>query len=342
MAIRIGNQLIGKDQPVFIIAEACDNHLGNLDVAKQMALDSKLAGANAVKYQHHLPDEEMLPDAPMSDNFAEPLYEFLKKHALTLDQHAELMRYCKSIDMTYMCTPFSYKAAEELAELGGLDVFKIGSGEMTDIPSLVKISKLGKPMILSSGMCTIEEIDETVSALRGAGAEFALMNCVSEYPAHYEDMNLGVIQTLLDRYPDLTIGHSDHTKDLYTCFAAVALGARIIEKHIILDKLQPGPDQAVSIDMHDLHNLVDGIRKIEKASGNEKRVHHQEQQIRTWAFRSVVSVKPIGAGQTITQDMVWTKRPGTGIPSKKLAEVIGRTAVRDIQPNTLLRWEDLS
>jgi N-acetylneuraminate synthase len=129
---------------------------------------------------------------------------------------------------------------------------------------------------------------------------------------------------------------------LYTCFAAVALGARIIEKHIILDKLQPGPDQAVSIDMHDLHDLVDGIRKVEKASGNEKRVHHQEQQIRTWAFRSVVSTKPIGAGQTITEDMVWTKRPGTGIPSKKLSEVIGRTAVRDIQPNTLLRWEDLS
>lgn len=342
MGITINGQSVDRDQPVFIIAEACDNHLGDLSVAKEMALQSKLAGANAVKFQHHLPDEEMLPGAPMSDNFSEPLYEFLKKYALTIDQHEELMSYCRSIGITYMCTPFSYKAAQELAEIGGLDVFKIGSGEMTDIPSLVKIAALGKPMILSSGMCTLDEIDETVEALRSMGASFALMNCVSEYPARYEDMNLGVIRLLLDRYPDLTIGHSDHTSDLYTCFAAVALGARLIEKHVILSKLQPGPDQAVSIDMHDLHALVDGIRKIEKGLGSTKQVHEREKQIRTWAFRSVVSTKPIAAGQVITEEMVWTKRPGTGIPSKRLYEVIGRTAARDIEQNSLVSWEDLA
>jgi N,N'-diacetyllegionaminate synthase len=341
MTFKLGSRLIGRDQPVFVVAEACDNHLGNMDVAREMALRAKLAGADAVKYQHHLPDEEMLPDIPMSDNFKEPLYEFLKKYALTIEQHAELMTYCRSIGITYMCTPFSYAAARELSGAGDIGVFKIGSGELTDIPSLVKISALGKPMILSTGMCTLEEIDETVTALRGAGATFALMNCVSEYPPVYEDINLRVIETLMDRYPDLTIGHSDHTPDLYTCYAAVALGARIIEKHIILDKLQPGPDQSVSIDMHDLHALVDGIRKVERASGRTKRVHERERAIRAWAHRSVVSLRPIRAGEVITEGMVWTKRPGTGIPSKRLGEVIGRTAASDIPGNTLVRWEQL-
>ena len=215
----------------------------------------------------------MLPDIPMSDNFREPLYDFLKKYALTIDQHAELMAYCRLIGISYMCTPFSYAAASELARTGDIGVFKIGSGELTDIPSLVKIAGLGKPMILSTGMCTIEEIDETVAALRAVGATFALMNCVSEYPPVYEDINLRVVQTLMDRYQELTIGHSDHTPDLYTCYAAVALGARIIEKHIILDKLQPGPDQSVSIDMHDLHALVevgDGLDAHEQAEAVEQ------------------------------------------------------------------------
>src|SRR5260370_11937106 len=173
MTFKVGRHTIGREEPVFIVAEACDNHLGNLSVAKEMALQAKLAGADAVKYQHHLPDEEMLPDAPMSDNFQEPLYEFLKKHALSLDQHAELMAYCESIGITYLCTPFSYAAAKELAQAGRIDAFKIGSGEMTDIPSLMKIAALGKPMILSTGMATLDEVDETVTALRRTGIPFA-------------------------------------------------------------------------------------------------------------------------------------------------------------------------
>ena len=324
-----------------MIAEACDNHLGDLGVAKEMALQSKLAGANAVKYQHHLPEEEMLPDVPMSDNFGEPLFEFLKKYALTIADHRELMAYCQDIGISYLCTPFSYAAAQELSELDGLDVFKIGSGEMTDIPSLLKIATLGKPMILSTGMCTLEEIDETVEALRGAGAAFALMNCVSEYPPVYSDINLNVIGRLMERYPGVTIGHSDHTPDIYTSYAAVAVGARIIEKHVILDKKTPGPDQSVSIDMFDLCQLVDGVRKIELALGDEKKVHRREEQIRKWAFRSVVSVRAICAGQVVSEADVWTKRPGTGIPSKELQQVIGRTAVRDIPVNRLVSWDDI-
>lgn len=338
--LEISGRRIGTDQPVFVIAEACDNHLGDMDVAREMARLAKLAGADAVKYQHHLPDEEMLRDAPMSDNFDEPLYDFLVEHALSIDDHADLMRWCSELGIIYMCTPFSYKAAVELAELG-VESFKIGSGELTDLPSLGGIADLGRPMLLSTGMSTMEEVDETVEFLRGRATAFALMHCVSEYPPRYEDMNLGVINELQRRYPDLVVGHSDHTPDLYTAYAAVTLGASIVEKHVIVDKRQSGPDQSVSIDFADLHDLVGGIRKIEAALGSEKDVHDRERQIRTWAHRSVVSVRPIAAGQLIEAEDVWTKRPGTGIPARQLREVVGRRARRAIEPNTLLSWDDL-
>jgi len=340
MEFRIGKRLISLKQPAYIIAEGCDNHLGNLDTAKEMARQARLAGADAIKFQHHIPDEEMLPDIPMSDNFELPLYEFLKKYALTLKQHIELKTYCDEIGIQYLCTPFSYKAAEEINGIG-VDAFKIGSGEMTDIPSLVRIAKFGKPMIVSTGMCTYEEIDRTYNALIDAGAQLILTNCVSEYPPDYGDINLRVIETMIQRYPKALIGHSDHTPDLFTCYAAIPLGAKLIEKHVILDKRQPGPDQSVSIDFRDLAHLVDGIRKIECSLGTEKIVHHREQQIRAWAFRSIVSLRDIKAGETMTGEMIWAKRPGTGIPSRFRDQVIGRKVLRDIKGNTLVKWEDL-
>ncbi|HLH31874.1 MAG TPA: N-acetylneuraminate synthase family protein, partial [Terriglobia bacterium] len=332
---------IGYDEPCYIIAEGCDNHLGNLIVAKEMALQAKLAGADAIKFQHHLPDEEMLPDVPMSSNFKEPLYEFLKKYALKLDQHQELMRYCKEIGIQYLCTPFSYKAAEEMNGLG-LEAIKIGSGEMTDVPSLVRMAKsFGRPMVVSTGMSTFEEIDRTYHALADTNIPLALMNCVSEYPPRWEDVNLLVIPQMIKRYPKAIIGHSDHTPDIYTCFAAVTLGAKLIEKHVIIDKRQPGPDQSVSIDFRDLASLVDGVRKIEAALGEQKSVKDLEKPIRKWAFRSIVTTCDIPAGKVINGDMIWSKRPGTGIPSHLREKVIGRRSLRPIKANVLLSWDDI-
>src|SRR5215470_8905542 len=178
----VGQRRVGSNAPVFIVAEACDNHMGNMGAAREMALRAKLAGADAVKYQHHLPEEEMLRDTPMSKNMSEPLFDFLKKHALSLSQHGELKHYCDEIGIQYMCTPFSYKAAEELVEARLLDVIKIGSGEMTDIPSLERMTSFGLPMIISTGMCEIGEIAETYEAVTKRGAQLGLMNCVSEYP----------------------------------------------------------------------------------------------------------------------------------------------------------------
>ena len=338
--IRIGEKVIGNDCPVYIIAEGCDNHLGSLDTAREMALHAKLAGADAIKFQHHIPDEEMLPDVPMSDNFDISLYDFLKKYALTIKQHVHLKSYCESIGIQYLCTPFSWKAALELNQIG-VDAFKIGSGEMTDIPTLERIADFGKAMIVSTGMSTFDEIDRTYDVLIRKGGPLILMNCVSEYPPVYEDLNLKVILKMIERYPRAVIGHSDHTPDLYTSFGAVALGAKLIEKHVILDKRQPGPDRSVSIDFRELASLVDGIRKIEASLGDEKTVHPKEKKIRDWAFRSLVSTRKISAGESILEDMIWSKRPGTGIPSFLRKKVIGLKAKLDIPANTLLSWDDL-
>lgn len=337
--IKIANKTIGEGNSCFVIAEACDNHLGNMDTAKEMARQSKLAGADAVKYQHHLPDEEMLRDGvPMSDNFNMPLYEFLQLYALTLDQHHELKEYCDEIGILYLCTPFSKKAALEINDL--VPAFKIGSGELTDIPTLKVIAKLGKPMILSTGMSLIKEIDETVEALTPITDQFALMNCTSEYPPKYEDLNLGVIKELIDRY-GVPIGHSDHSPDIYSCFGAVSMGAKLIEKHLILDKKQPGPDQSVSIEPHELYQLVDGIRKIEAAMGREKKINELEKPIRTWARRSIVTLNNIPKGTTLTEELIWTKRPGTGVEAKHLDKFIGKKTTRDLEKDYLIRWEDI-
>jgi N,N'-diacetyllegionaminate synthase len=339
VSISIGTRNVGPGFPTFVIAEACDNHLGNMDAARAMVREAKSAGADAIKFQHHLPDEEMLPDTPMSDNFDEPLYEFLKKYALELDQHQELEDYCDEIGIAYMCTPFSWKAAQEIEPL--VPAFKIGSGEMTDVPTLVRIAGFHKPMIVSTGMSTFDEIDRTYDALSKRDVPLVLMNCVSEYPPAYEDINLGVIGEMLKRYPKAVIGHSDHTPDIYTSFAAVALGARVIEKHVILDRSQPGPDQSVSIEFPELAQLVSGIRKIEVGLGSQKRVHQREQSIRTWAFRSIVTTRALREGDIITQDDIWSKRPGTGIPAHRMDELIGCRVRRDVDHNTLLSWGDV-
>ncbi|MBI4423989.1 MAG: N-acetylneuraminate synthase family protein [Elusimicrobia bacterium] len=341
MDIKLGKTTVTESGPAYIIAEACENHLGDMEVAREMVRRAKLAGADAVKFQHHLPDEEMLPDAPMSDNFSEPLYDFLQRCSLKIEQHEELMAYCRKVGIQYLCTPFCWAAAKELHELG-IDAFKIGSGEMADIPSLLRIAELGHPMLLSTGMCTLDEIAETHRALKSTGIPFALFNCVSEYPPKYEDINLRVLTEMKRRFPDVLIGHSDHTPDLYTCFAAATLGARFLEKHVTPDKRRPGPDQSVSIDFGDLDELVEGTRKIEAALGGRKSIHERERQIRTWAYRSVVAVKEIAKGAVVTQDMVWTKRPGTGIPSKELPKVLGKRAKRRIPVNAMLKWADLA
>lgn len=337
---KIEGRPVGAGAPCFIVAEACDNHLGSLETAKEMVRGAKLAGADAIKFQHHLPDEEMLREGvPMSANFNMPLYEFLKRYALKLSDHYELLRYCREVGIIYLCTPFSRKAAEELHGMG-VGAFKIGSGELTDLPTLKVIARYRKPMILSTGMCELSEIEETVNTLRPINDQLLLMNCTSEYPAKYSDVNLGVIRELERRF-DVIVGHSDHTPDIYTCIGAVAMGAKLLEKHYILDRRQPGPDQSVSIETYQLYELVQAVRRVEEALGAEKRIHELEKPIRAWAYRSVVSLRPIPKGTKIVEGMIWTKRPGTGIPARQMEQVLGRVAKVEIPKDHLIRWDEL-
>ena len=321
----------------FLIAEACDNHMGSLENAFKMVDLAKLAGADAIKFQHHLPDQEMLRDVPTSENFNIPLYEFLIKHALKLDEHILIKEYCDKKNIEYMCTPFSLKAAEEINNL--VNRFKIGSGELTDTPTLIEISKFNKPMILSTGMSKFEEIDNTYNILIERNVKLSFLNCVSEYPPIYEDLNLKVIQKLIDKYHKAKIGHSDHSPRIETSIAAVALGAEIIEKHVTLDKGMPCPDQSVSIDFNEFSNLVESIRNVELALGDRKIIHKKEESIRAWAHRSLVTIKDIQKGEILTTENIWGKRPGTGIPSSKMEKYLGRKVNSFIPINTIIKEE---
>jgi N-acetylneuraminate synthase len=324
---------------VFIIAEACDNHFGDLDNAKQLVLKAKSAGADIIKFQHHIPDEEMLKDVPRSKNFKISLYDFLKKYALKLKDHEELIKFCKKNKIQYLCTPFSYKAACELNDIN-VQFFKVGSGEFTDYPFIRKLCKFNKPIIFSTGMSSIKDIDFIYKKLlKIKRNQIIFMNCTSEYPPLLKDINLGFIPIMKKKYSKFIIGHSDHTNDIYTSFGAVALGAKLIEKHVYLDKKNFGPDKDVSISFEKLKRLVEGVRILEKSLGSEKRIYEKEKSIEKWAKRSLVAIRDIKKNQILTKNDIWSKRPGTGIPSRLYDKFIGKKAEKKIKSNTLLNYK---
>jgi len=326
-----------NQKKVIIIAEACDNHFGSLKNAKQMVYKAKQANADVIKFQHHLPDEEMLKSVPKSSNFKMSLYDFLKKYSLKLSDHLELKKYCKKIGIEYLCTPFSYKAAQELNRIG-VKWYKIGSGEFTDTPFIKKILKFRKPVIFSTGMSTIKEIDMIHNIVSKQGNKnIAFMNCTSEYPPIHKDLNLGFIQEMIKKYPNITIGHSDHTNDILSSIGAVTLGAKIIEKHVNLDGKNYGPDRNVSISFKKFSEMVRSIRIIEQSLGKDKKIYKKEKQIRKWATRSIVSLRDINKNEKITAKDIWSKRPGTGIPSRYMDKIIGKKAKKFIKKNTLIK-----
>ena len=332
--------MIKNLKKTLIIAEACDNHFGSLENAKKMVTSAKKSGADVIKFQHHLPDEEMLPNVYKSKNFKSSLYDFLKKYSLKLKHHEELMNFCKKNNIQYLCTPFSAKAAEELNELG-VKAFKIGSGEFSDLPFIEKVCKFKKPVILSTGMSNNKEINEVGKFLSKFTNAFALMNCTSEYPPVYKDINIGFVKILKERFPKYIIGHSDHTNTIYTSLAAVSLGAKIIEKHVYLKGKNFGPDRHVSISFEQLKEMVSAIRLIEDAMGNQKKIYKNEREIVKWAKRSLVTTKNLEAGQKIEIGDIWSKRPYTGIPSKDYYKIIGRKVKKNIKSNSILKYSDL-
>ncbi len=347
MDLKLGKFSINKNSPTLIVAEFSDGHMGDLEKAKRLVDGAKAAGVDVVKFQMHFPDVEMASGVKM---WAGDLQDILKKVLFSPEKHEAIMKYCKEVGVQYLCTPFSPKAVDALQELG-VDGFKTGSGEVYNLPFHRKLAKIsaatGKPVFISTGMCTLEELEETISIHKEEGSNFMIMNCTSEYPVKdYSHVRLGLIPKLQEKF-NVLVGQSDHTTDALTSYAAVALGARVVEKHFTLDRNGPFPDDFMSLDPAMFRDLVLGIRNIEAAlSGKEKNIAKEEEEIRSWAFHSVVSDADLKKGDAITLENVRPARPGSGIPAKYLdklysRELIGRRLAKDVQKNTVLKWEDI-
>ena len=342
-SIPIGPYRIGPDHSPLVIAEAAVNHQGDFETAKRMVYIAHAMGAHIIKFQIHVLDNEMLRETPQSANFAEPLYVTLDKTNLSVDQHRELKRLCESLGILYLCTPFSRIGADILEELGVV-AYKTGSGELTNLPLIEHIGRKGKPMIVSTGMCTIEEVGETVALLRALKTPFALTHCVSAYPTPYDRVNLGMIARYRELF-SVPVGLSDHSRGIYTGIGAAALGACVIEKHFTLDRQQPGPDHPVSIEPDELSELVKGVDAVFRGRGADRQIFPEEREIVAWARESVVSEVAIPRGSVITEKMVWVKRPSPGpgvVAAKDLRKVIGKVAQVDIPKDSQIRWEQLN
>ena len=337
--ITIGGRAIGAGHPCFVIAEAGINHNGDVSLASELVHAAADAGADAIKFQTHFPEHEMLRGGATAAYVGESLFDLLTRTALSRDDHFTLRDLAAKRGIVFLSTPFSREAADFL-ETVGVPAYKTGSGELTNLPLQQHIARKGKPMIVSTGMSTPEEIDRTVEAIRAIGTPFALMHCTSTYPTPYEHVQIDCIPTL-QRKHGVPVGFSDHTVGGSVALAAVTLGANLVEKHFTTSRSLPGPDQQGSIEPAELTEIVKGIRAIEQARGATKTIQPGEQEVRDMALHSVVSLRDIAAGATIGRDDVWPKRPGTGIPARQLGEVIGRVAKHPIASGRLLQWDDL-
>lgn len=338
--VKIKNRLIGAGYVPLIIAEACINHEGKIETAEKMVHVAHAMGADCIKFQIHVLENEMLRQVPQSENFAEPLWDTLERTNLSVEEHIRLKKLCEQLGILYLCTPFSKEGADLLEKKIGVDFYKTGSGEMTNLPLIEHIAKKGKPLIVSTGMCLFEEVAQTVQLVKSIGTPLILTHCVSAYPAPYEIVNLGMIKKYAQAF-EIPIGLSDHSRGIYTALGAVAFGACVLEKHFTLDKMQKGPDHPSSIEPYELGELVKGADAVFKALGDQKIIFEQEKQIVAWARESVVSEVDIPRDTLITEKMVWVKRPGPekdGIPAKDLKQVIGKKAQISIPKNTQIKW----
>ncbi len=340
--VKIGDRLVGDGHPPFIIAEACVNHQGDFEHAKRMVYFAHAMGADAIKFQMHILQDEMLPEVPMSDNFEKSLWDVIDSTNFSTEQHRQLIALCRGLGIQYLCTPFSRASVDVLQSLG-VDAFKTGSGELTNAPFMRHIAAYGKPTIVSTGMSLMEEIGETVDIFKAAGTPLILTHCVSAYPCPYDRVNLGMVPRLAETF-GVPTGLSCHTPSVYTALGAVALGACVIEKHFTFDRLQKGPDHKSSIEGYELGELVKGCRAVWEARGATREIFPEEQQIVAWARESVVSLKPIPKGTRITPEMVSVKRPSPGlgvVPAKDLEKVIGAVTKADIAPDRQILWNDI-
>ncbi len=327
---------------VYIIAEAGVNHNGSLSLAKQMVLEAKRAGADAVKFQTFTAENVVTKEAPKAQYqkettaSSETQYQMLKKLELSYDVHCQLKELCDSAEIDFLSTPFDLDSIELLEKLG-ITRYKIPSGEITNYPYLVRVAKTHKPVILSTGMCTMEEVAAAVEVLKKNGtAEITLLHCNTQYPTPVHDVNLRAMCTLNDKF-GLPVGYSDHTLGIEIPVAAAAMGARILEKHFTLDRRMEGPDQKASLEPEELSKMVKAIRNVELAMGDGiKRPTVSEASNIVIARKSIVALRRIRKGEVFSEENLTTKRPGSGISPMQWEKILGTEAIRDFEEDELI------
>lgn len=343
--IRIGNNIIGESQPTFIIAEAGVNHNGDIDLAMKLIDAAAEAGADCVKFQTFNAERLVTLSAPKAayqkiTNDAATQYEMLKRLELPAEAYPLLKQRAEKNGLVFLSTPFDETAADFLESLG-IPGFKVSSSDLTNTPFLGYLARKGLPIILSTGMSDIEEIEEAVNAINDNGnKQIILLQCTSDYPASPENVNLIVIETLAKRF-GLLVGFSDHTVGSLAASLAVALGASVLEKHFTMDKNFDGPDHKASAEPHEFSEMVSMVRLSEKLLGSsEKKITESEKDIVNLVRKSVVAKVPILTGTIIDSDMLTIKRPGIGIPPAGLKNIVGKMAKRDIATDDVIRPDD--
>jgi sialic acid synthase SpsE len=336
---RLDNRDIGPQQQPLVIAEMGINHEGSFHKAARMIRDAALAGAECVKLQTHVIEDEMIYNKVIPGNANESIWDIMSRCALTENDERRLKELAENLGLIFLSTPFSRAGADRLEELGVVG-YKIGSGECNNYPLVKHIASFGKPVILSTGMNDIESIRPSVAIFRKRKVPYALLQCTSVYPTPYDRVMLNGITELQRCFPETVIGLSDHSIGNYTCFAAVALGASILEKHFTSEKAWKGPDIPISIDPWELKDLIQGSKAVYHALGGEKRILSEEEPTIKFAYASVVTIRDVGKGESFDLNNLWVKRPGTGdFLARELENLIGKKASIGIPANTQLKRE---
>lgn len=345
----IDGRKIGFGHPCFIIAEAGVNHDGDLKMAKRLVDAAKEAGADAVKFQTFKAESLVNSTAPKAEyqlqttDASESQLDMLRRLELTLEDYRDIQTYCRERNILFMSSPFGEESVDLLAGLN-VPVFKIPSGEITNLPLLAYVARKGKPLVVSTGMANLGEVEEAVHTIENTGNhEIALLHCVSNYPAEPADVNLRAMHVMANAF-DVPVGYSDHTLGIEIPLAAVALGACILEKHLTLDCNLPGPDHRASLEPPDFAAMIQGIRTVEAALRGHGRKEPAPSEAGTAAAarKSLVAAQHIPVCSTLTPEMVAVRRPGTGLPPSMRPYVIGRRSHQDIPAGTLIALEMLS
>lgn len=331
-----------NEKHVFIIAEAGDNHNGNFQTALKLVDAAVNAGADCVKFQTFVTENVVCKSAKKAEyqitntGSDESQFEMIKKLELSFNQFRDIKKYCDKKGILFLSTPFDVDSVEFLQDLD-IPFWKIPSGEVTNLPYLIKIAQTGKDIVMSTGMCTVEEIQASINILKAHGAgNITLLHCNTEYPTPFNDVNLNAMKSMRDIF-HVPVGYSDHSLGITVPVAAAALGAVIIEKHFTLDKTMPGPDHKASLEPDELKAMVTAIREVETALGSsEKMPTSSELKNQDIARKSIVAKKSIKKGELFSDDNLTTKRPGTGISPMKWFDLLGTPSNRDYVEDELI------